>query len=61
MYDALTDFLKSFSVDYPVLWALTVVAVVATTSLTLYAFWELVLRRLFSNVFPTMNGRRTRE
>ena len=48
MYDSLTDFLKTFSAGHSVLWALLVVAVVATTSLVLYVSWELVLRLLFS-------------
>ncbi len=47
MYDALTDFMKTFSADYPVLWALLVMAVVACASLLLFAFWEAVLRLLF--------------
>jgi hypothetical protein len=38
MYDTLTDFMKTFSTDYPALWALLVMAVVACTSLLLYAF-----------------------
>jgi hypothetical protein len=48
MYDTLTDFLKTFSADHSVLWALLVVAVVACTSLVLFVFWESVLRLLFS-------------
>ena len=47
MYDALTDFMTTFSADYPALWALLVMAVVACTNLLLYAFWEVVLRLLF--------------
>ena len=44
MYDALTDFLQEFSNQYPLLWALLVMAVVAGIALGLYALWELVLR-----------------
>ena len=47
MYSAIEEFLKTFNVNYPLLWALLVMAVVAVTSLALYLFWELVLR-LFS-------------
>lgn len=48
MNDSLNDFLRTFSVGYPVFWAFLVMAVVASTSLTLYLFWELVLRLLFA-------------
>ena len=44
MYDALTSFLQHFSSQFPLLWALLVMAVVAGTGLGLYVFWELVLR-----------------
>ena len=47
MYDTLTDFMKTFSADHPVLWALLVMAVVACTSLLLFVFWEVVLRVVF--------------
>ena len=47
MYRAIEEFLRTFNVDYPLVWALLVMAVVAVTSLTLFLFWELVLR-LFS-------------
>ncbi len=50
VYDSLTEFMKNFSVDHSVLWALLVMAVVATAGLALFAFWELVLN------FPR-NGR----
>ena len=43
MYDALTDFLQDFSSRWPLLWALSVMAVVAGTGLGLYVLWELVL------------------
>ena len=47
MYNAIEEFLRTFNVNYPLVWALLVMAIVAVTSLTLYLFWELVLR-LFS-------------
>ena len=47
MFNTIEEFLKTFNVNYPLVWALLVMAVVAVTSLTLYLFWELVLR-LFS-------------
>jgi hypothetical protein len=60
MYELLAHFLKTFSADQPVLWALLVMAMVATTSLTLYAFWELVwsaLGGLFPGDSPKKSGR----
>ncbi|MDP6548731.1 MAG: hypothetical protein QF659_01480 [Dehalococcoidia bacterium] len=48
MYDAFTDFLITFSAGHSILWALLVVGVVASTSVILFVFWELVLRLLFS-------------
>ena len=47
MYSVIEEFLRTFNVNYPLLWALLVMAVVAVTSLALYLFWELTLR-LFS-------------
>ena len=44
MYESLTHFLKTFSADSPLLWALLVMAVTAAAGLLLYGFWELVLR-----------------
>ena len=44
MYDALTNFLRTFSADYPILWALLVMVVIGGTGLGLYAFWEVVLK-----------------
>ena len=44
MYEALSQFLITFSSDFPILWALLVMAVIAGTGLGLYAFWEIVLR-----------------
>ena len=46
MYDGLSDFLRTFSVGYPIPWAFLVMAVVAATSLSLYLFWELLFRLL---------------
>ena len=63
MYDSVTSFLKTFSADQPILWALLVMAVVATTSLTLYAFWELVWSAsggLFPGNSSTKKGRGSR-
>ena len=58
MFDTLTDFMKTFSADYPALWALLVMAVVACTSLLLFAFWEVVLRLLFIRGSVKNNGKR---
>jgi hypothetical protein len=44
MYDSVASFLKTFSVNFPLLWTLLVMVVIAGTGLALYAFWELVLR-----------------
>ena len=43
MYQALTDFLTTFNVQWPIPWALLVLVVVAGTGLLLYAFWEFTL------------------
>jgi len=51
MYQAVTDFLRSFSAGHQVLWALLILGVVTATSLGLFGFWELVLRFLLP-VFP---------
>ena len=48
MYDALVEFLKTLSSQLPLVWALLVMGVVATTGLVLYLFWELLLRWVFS-------------
>lgn len=58
MYDTLTDFIKTFSADYPALWALTVMAVVGCASLLLFALWEDILRLLFLRGSVKKNGRR---
>ena len=39
MYSAIEEFLRTFNVNYPLVWALLVMAVVAVTSLTFYLFW----------------------
>lgn len=44
MYESLTHFLKAFSAESPLLWALLVMAVIAVAGLALYCFWEVVLR-----------------
>lgn len=44
MYESLTDFLKTFSAESPLLWALLVMAIIAVAGLALYGFWEVVLR-----------------
>ena len=44
MYESLTGFLKTFSSQSPILWALLVMGVIALTGLVLYGFWEIVLR-----------------
>ena len=59
MYNAIEEFLRTFNVNYPLLWAVLVMAVVAVTSLALYLFWELVLR-LFS-IGNTSRRRQTKE
>ena len=58
MYDSLTDFMKTFSADHRALWALLVMAVVACTSLLLFAFWEVVLRLLFLKGSVKKNSKR---
>ena len=52
MYESLTHFLKTFSADEPLLWALLVTGVVAAASLALYVFWELVLSFWGRTIFP---------
>jgi hypothetical protein len=48
MYQSLTHFLQNFSVESPILWALLVMIVIGGTGLSLYVFWELLLKGLFS-------------
>ncbi len=56
MYDAIADFIRSFSADHTLLWALLVMGVVASVSLVLYGFWELVLRLLSGVGFSNRNS-----
>ena len=58
MYHSLTEFMKSFSADHSVLWALLVMAVVASTGLFLFTFWELVLRYPLNKKFLKKINRR---
>lgn len=44
MYESLTHFLQTFSVESPLLWALLVMVIIAVAGLSLYGFWEIVLR-----------------
>jgi hypothetical protein len=61
MYETFTGFLRTFSADHSLLWALVVVAVVSCTSLALFLFWEVVLRLLSSaGPFDKTARRRTR-
>ena len=55
MNEGIANFLRTFSVGYPFLWALLVMAVVSFTSLALYFFWEVVLRPLSSRVSSDKN------
>ena len=59
MYDSLTEFMKNFSADHSFLWALLVMAVVASTGLALFAFWELVLRYPLNKKFLKKISRRS--
>ena len=59
MYHSLTEFMKNLSVDHPVLWALLVMAVVASTGLVLFAFWEFVLRYPLNKKFLKKINRRS--
>lgn len=43
MYSSLSDILQTFSVRFPLLWAVLVVAVMTATSLALYGAWELTV------------------
>ena len=47
MNDSVTEFLTTFPIDNPWLWALLVMVVVAVTSVALYLFWEALLRLRF--------------
>ena len=56
MHAPLTHFLKTFSADQPVLWALLVMGVLAAMSLGLYVFWEVALSFLGRAIFPRRSG-----
>ena len=43
MYEELSNFLISLS-EHRLLWAFTVLGTMVVSSLTLYGFWEMVLR-----------------
>ena len=47
MSDSVAEFLTTFPIDNPLLWALLVMVVVAATSLALFLFWEVLLRLRF--------------
>ena len=57
MYDTLSEFLRTFSSDHSLLWALMVTGAVAGTSLLLFLFWELVLRLVFFRASSRKNRR----
>jgi len=44
MYDALASFLTTFSIEYPILWALLIIGVVAVAAIGLHIFWTIVSR-----------------
>jgi len=44
MYDALTNFLTTFSGEYPILWALLIIGAVAVAAIGLHIFWTIVFR-----------------
>ena len=57
MYESLADFLKTFSSQSPMLWALLVMGVISLTGLILYGFWELVLRGISLTIYSgSRNG-----
>ena len=59
MYQSLTEFMKNFSADNSVLWALLVMALVAVTGLVLFVFWELVIRYPLNKEFLKKISRRS--
>ena len=59
MYHSLTEFMNNFSADHSVLWALLVMAVVASTGLVLFAFWELILHNPLNKKFLKIISRRS--
>lgn len=56
MFEALTGFLQNFSEGYPLFWALAIVVVIAATGLSLFGFWELVLRGVGAIAFRNRNN-----
>jgi len=44
MYDALTNFLTTFDVEHPILWALLIIAAVAGAAIGFHIFWIIVFR-----------------
>lgn len=44
MYQLLTDFLRTFSLAYPLPWALLVMASLGLAGLGLHLLWQLILR-----------------
>ncbi len=50
MYESLTEFLKTAAAGNPLVWALLIMAMVTITSLSLYGFWEVVLRLTFYRI-----------
>ena len=46
MYESLSNFLRNFSAQSPLVWALFIMVVVVGIGLALFAFWELLLRQL---------------
>ena len=59
MFGELGDFLTTLSSNFPLLWALFVMAVVAGISLVLFFFWELLFS-LVPGVSLLGRGRRGR-
>ena len=57
VYESLAGFLKTFSSQSPMLWALLVMGVISLTGLILYGFWELVLRGISLTIYSgSRNG-----
>ena len=50
MYEQLTEFLSNASAGNPFVWALMIMAMVSIASLSLYGFWEVVLRLTFYRI-----------
>ncbi len=46
MYESLSEFLRTAAAGNPLVWALLVMAVVASTGLALFLFWEGLFRLL---------------